>query len=288
MPVASYWFFTLKAEGIEESQLKLSDDVVYLLFQLERGAGRTAYEHYQGLFHTRKALSMSAAKAAIGFPSIHIEQCRSAAASEYVTKEETRIGGPWERGVKVIKKKGQRTDLQAVAAALQSGKRSRDIAESHPTEFIRYGRGIERLEAIINDRPRDASVTPNIWVIIGTTGTGKTRKAWEMAEGSLYAKPVDNKWWDCYAGEKFVLFDDYVGDDSIGSAALLSIVDRYPRVVEYKGGSRQLSSCNFIFTSNVKPDKWFLNSRSWANWSDHHYAAFMRRLDEGQGEIIEM
>jgi len=288
MPVASYWFFTLKSEGIEEHELNISNDIKYLLFQLERGSGPAGYEHYQGLFHTTRAVTMRAAKEFLGFPIAHLEQCRSAAAEAYVTKEETRIGGPWERGVKIIKKKGQRTDLQAVVDAIKGGKRIRDLADSHPVELVKFGRGIERLSAIISDKPRDPSQTPNIWVITGKTGTGKTRKAWELAQGKIYAKPVDNKWWDSYDGESWVLFDDYIGDDSIGSASLLSIVDRYPRIIEVKGSSRQLSAINFIFTSNVHPERWFLNSRSWGVWSDHHYDAFMRRLNEGNGEIIEM
>lgn len=288
MPKAKYWFFTLKSENIEHTQLLtlVNTDIIYILFQLERGDG--GFEHYQGVFHTQRAVKQSEAKRYTGFSHIHLEQCRSAAAHDYVTKEETRINGPWTAGQKAEAGQGRRTDLEAVVSSIRAGKRGAEVAESHPTEFIKYYRGIERLQQILAEKPRDPANTPNIWIIIGSTGTGKTRRAWTLSNGDLYAKPVDNKWWDGYSGQKFVLFDDFAGDDQIRSESLLSIVDRYPRIVEFKGGSRHLSSHNFIFTSNIAVDRWYLNSSSWSHWSDHHYEAFMRRVNEGEGEIINL
>ena len=287
MPKAKYWFFTLKSANIEPSQLEslINNNVAYILCQLERGDG--GFEHYQGVMHTVRAVKMSVAKS-FTFTHIHLEQCRSAAAHAYVTKEETRIGGPWEFGSPVETGQGRRTDLLEVAGLISQGKRIREIATEHPVSFIKYHRGIERLHQVTMEKPRDPSITPDIWIIIGKTGTGKTRRAWELSGGDLYAKPVDNKWWDGYNGQAFVLFDDFAGDDQIRSESLLSIVDRYPRIVEYKGGSRNLSSSKFIFTSNVGVSEWYLNSSSWSHWGTYHYEAFMRRVNEGQGEIIEM
>ncbi len=40
---------------------------------------------------------------------------------------------------------------------------------------------------------------------------------------------------------------------------LLRLLDRYPLLVERKGGSVRMLATVFIFTSNVPPDEWYSN-----------------------------
>lgn len=42
----------------------------------------------------------------------------------------------------------------------------------------------------------------------GAPGTGKSRQAREKYGQDLYLKP-QNKWWDGYTGQKYVLLDDF-------------------------------------------------------------------------------
>jgi len=78
-----------------------NDDVIWVLGQREIGVGETGFEHYQFVFSTKKKITMKKAKSY--FPvylSPHIEPTKSAAAEEYVRKEETRVPGTeFELGV---------------------------------------------------------------------------------------------------------------------------------------------------------------------------------------------
>lgn len=78
-----------------------NDDVIWVLGQREIGVGENGFEHYQFVFSTKKKITLTKAKSF--FPvylSPHLEATKSAAAEEYVRKEETRVpGSQFELGV---------------------------------------------------------------------------------------------------------------------------------------------------------------------------------------------
>lgn len=85
------WDFTLKKEAIqmEELKLMLDDKCKRWVFQLERG--ESGYEHYQGRF----SLKVKTRRVMWGPKEMYISITHCADDDFYVTKEETRIDGPW-------------------------------------------------------------------------------------------------------------------------------------------------------------------------------------------------
>lgn len=94
-----------------------------------------------------------------------------------------------------------------------------------------------------------------IYVFWGATGTGKSRTAWEEAGLDAYPKDPRTKWWDGYTGQEHVVIDEFRGGVDI--AHVLRWFDRYPVLVETKGGSIPLRAATIWVTSNLPPDQWY-------------------------------
>lgn len=99
----------------------------------------------------------------------------------------------------------------------------------------------------------------------GPTGTGKTKRAYEVASRlqeekglEFYVKPSYNTWWDGYRGEKVVIVDEFSGQWPVDYTLL--VLDRYPMKVEVKGGTVNLAASLIILTSNVPPAEWYINA----------------------------
>lgn len=114
-------------------------------------------------------------------------------------KEDTRIDGPWEFGVKPVRRQ-VKTDWEEVKELAVKG----DLTKIPADIFVRhYG----NLQKIMKDNLKgtDADHLRGIW-IYGETGIGKSKKARELYPDA-YPK-LCNKWWDGYKGEKNVIMDD--------------------------------------------------------------------------------
>lgn len=84
----------------------------------------------------------------------------------------------------------------------------------------------------------------------GPTGCGKTRAAHEL--GHCYEPIRAGKgtiWWDGYAGEEIVLFDDIRSDD-VRLSDVLRWTDGRNFVAQVKGGTVAVTAKTFVFTSN--------------------------------------
>lgn len=91
-----------------------------------------------------------------------------------------------------------------------------------------------------NRRQRLCRTQPPIvlW-FYGGTGTGKTRTAIELAEeaGKSYwiSNDPDLKWFDGYNGQEYAIIDDF-RRQGIKFSWMLRLLDRYPLLVQVKGG----------------------------------------------------
>ncbi len=172
----------------------------------------------------------------------------------YCTKEDTRVGGPWEVGV--MKWQGYRSDLEAVAEMVNEKCSIKEIANSFPNTFMRYHRGIDALKRALNTEPRKIGPEgPEVWIFWGDPGTGKTRTAFERWPDA-YVKPNNGKWWDGYDGQETVIFDDFKGS-AMSLHDFQRVIDRYPLQMEVKGGYVNVNATRYVFTSNHPPAEWY-------------------------------
>lgn len=79
-------------------------------------------------------------------------------------------------------------------------------------------------------------------------------------------------WWDGYEGQQVVIIDEFYG--WLGYDFILRLTDRYPLLVETKGGTVQFVSRVVIFTSNSHPRDWYPNIRDRAPFDRRFPAVF--------------
>lgn len=179
----------------------LPEGLAYVRGQLEQG--ETGYEHWQVLFIAKKKISRRSLLA-FGLPSQgHYELTRSSAAEDYVWKEDTRIGEPFEFGERPIKRNSLE-DWDRIRTKAQQGK-----LDDIPADI--YVRCYHQLNRIRADHAQPAAMVRSATVFWGPTGVGKSRRAWELAGPTAYVKDPRTKFWCGYRGSEVVVIDEFRG-----------------------------------------------------------------------------
>ncbi len=112
--------------------------LVYTAFQLEQGT-----KHHQIYISFKNAKSFETIKK--HFPKAHIEAMKGTPqqASDYCTKEETRLAPPVIDGD--LPKQGKRTDLEDIYQMITEGCTNKEIRETYPSQYIRYKNKIQEI-----------------------------------------------------------------------------------------------------------------------------------------------
>lgn len=280
MSRARHWCFTINNPTDSDAELLSALECVYLVYQKEVGEDGTP--HFQGIVGFDKQLRFNAVKSLL--PRAHLEIARNVPASiEYCRKEEGRLDGPWIRGTLPKQTQGKRSDLAEIQTKILAGTSMRTLSEEHFNSVLRYARSIQTL-VTLHQPPRDFAT--KVYVFWGPTGTGKTRAAMKFPK--VYKTHAIAKngmlWFDGYdpIDHETVLIDDFYG--GIKWTELLNLTDRYPHLVQSKGGMVQFRAKQIIFTSNTRPESWYPKM---------DFAPFKRRLLTGglfyfprEGEIL--
>lgn len=261
----TYWIGTISCNANPAFEPGLIRGVIYLRGQRERGDG--GFEHWQLFCIVRPKQSLSGMHRLWQPIRGHWELTRSAAAEDYVWKEDSRIGDPFEFGERPFRR-NESTDWDRVRVSAHAG----NFEEIPSDVYIRYYSALCRIRA---DNLRPPAMVRTGSVFWGPTGTGKSRRAWAEAGDDAYCKDPRSKFWCGYRGEPNVIVDEFRG--AIDISHILRWLDRYPCRVETKGGSYPLLAVKFWFTSNIPPTEWFpdIDFRT--------QDALLRRLD-----VVEM
>ncbi|AIF34802.1 replication-associated protein [Sewage-associated circular DNA virus-12] len=244
---ARYWCFTLNnwCDGELLEIAKFSGR--YLTYGFEIGESGTP--HLQGYCEYENPVTMGRVKKDIS-DRCHVEVRKGTQlqAVSYCHKD-----GNWlEYGEKAAGQ-GHRSDLDDVARDVLDKKSLMEIANDHPTSWIRYSRGIQSLA---NSQPPPRWRDVLVLVYWGVTGTGKTRRA--MLEPSAYKLNQNTNgtlWFDGYDGQSTLVIDDFYGWIKYGE--LLTLLDGYPYRCQVKGGMAWARWDTVIITSNKCPDDWY-------------------------------
>lgn len=264
--------------GFPERRLQFT----YCCWQLET-APTTGNLHCQGYIYFKSNRRLGSVKQWLGdFRTIggnnfqlqpHIERARGTAQQnrDYCSKNDTAVAGTF-REIGDMPRQGNRSDLGELANAIAEGTDLSDIAALYPTEYIKYSRGIQALKTALSTKPRSSAVAPTVYWWFGSTGTGKSRRAFESYPDA-YIKMPTNKWWDGYVNQTVVILDDY-RPTMCPFHELLRLLDRYPMKVEFKGGSTELQATTFVITTCERPEL------LWQGKTDEMIDQLLRRLTE--------
>lgn len=187
-------------------------------------------------------------------------------AKDYCTKADTRLEGPWAFGRITLDKpleqtQGKRSDLSAVAEKILAGSTVTSLMDEYGTTMIKYSKGLKFLETEV------ARLSCPIWrklsvtVLWGPTGTGKTRKAIELAKEygefyMLHKSANKHLWWDGYVNQPTIIMDEFRGS-WCPFEVLLRILDGHPFQPEQKGGHVWAAYTKVFITSNIDPEQWY-------------------------------
>lgn len=148
-----------------------------------------------------------------------------------------------------------------------------DVVKENVSESIKHFDRAQKVHRILH-RPDRTYEQPQVVVLYGPTGIGKSRRARQFFEEKkidYYVKTsLTGKWWDGYNGEEGVIWDDFRGSN-VKCSDLLILTDGYGTLVEVKGGTVWLKPKYWVFTSPKKYELWY-------DWTDENMAQMTRRV----------
>lgn len=136
---------------------------------------------------------------------------------------------------------------------IDDGKGLLDIVDADPATFIRYHSGIQKILAL----KMKAQERPDLQVVlvVGQPGTGKTHWIRDQAGEDAFWLTAGARWFDGYAQQATVVFDDFLGWLQYG--LLLRLCDKYPAQVEVRGASLPWQATRVYLSSNLLPEEWY-------------------------------
>ncbi len=243
------WCFTLNnPTETEENSFQQIKNVKYIVYGREVSP-TTETKHLQGFVYFENPRCFNGIKKQ--WPRCHWTQGyenRPALCRERYCKKD---GDFFEKGVPPSQ--GMRTDLFECKKLLDGKKGVLECFKQNFDVSCKFYKAFEKY--ILLNMCQRRNKPNNIW-LWGATGVGKTRTAVEHAE-SYYIKD-NTQWWDGYAGQEVIVFDDF--DGRIHIKDMLRYLDRYPVQGQIKGGYVNINSPFIYITSDKHPSDIYFNA----------------------------
>jgi hypothetical protein len=272
------WILTInykESEPMTNEQLLKSitdmNGIKYTAFQLEQGEKGT--KHHQIYISFAHAKSFDTIKN--NFPTAHIEIIKGTPqqASDYCTKEDSRIGDHITWGE--LPQQGKRTDLEEIYEMLKEGVPNNEIRETYPSQYMRYKNNINSIQQeILEEKYSKIYRVLDVIYLYGETGIGKTRYVMEKYEyQNVYAISNYKNPFDSYKGENVIIFEEF--RSSLPIEEMLRYLEGYPIKLRARYGDKVACYTKVYIISN-----WTFNQQ-YENIQVAHpktFDAFERRI----------
>jgi len=288
MATSRNWCFTINNPASEEDKVQdweLKSSARFCIWQMEKGEDGTP--HVQGYLCVSPSKPLAFMKRNYNSRA-HWEKRYAPThkqAIDYCSKEETRIAGPWEWGERPLEtgvNKGAAGPeaLMECKAHLDNGGNFEELYDSHFKCMSRNSKFLKEYNLTLKTKQRNWQTTVKVYW--GDTGTGKSRRAlYEAGENAYWMKKPARQqgvFFDNYDGHENVVIDEFYG--WIPWDVLLRMIDRYPMLVDTKGGMVNFCPKVIWITSNKNPYQWYGNIQD--------DSPLRRRLSAPIGEIVYM
>lgn len=247
---SQYYVFThFKYPELYKDYFKLIQQLPkfrYIIGQLET-CPTSGKAHIQGYMEFTSKQSIKQIQAIMH--GVHLEQRQGtqAEARNYCIKKDTRLSEPYELG-SLSTNQGSRTDITMIRTLMSENISLKNIILHYCSNYqtIRIAEKLFQYNA----KPRQPENPPTILWYYGETGTGKTRHVFDYYH-DIYPS-FSYKWWDGYEQNEVILIDD-MRKDYAKFHVLLKLLDRFPHIVQTKGGTTHINSPTIIITSAYHP-----------------------------------
>lgn len=174
----------------------------------------------------------------------------------YCMKETGRVDGPFEFGVKPVRR-NNKDDWEEVLEKAKEGR-----FEEIPASILVQNYG--NIQKLYKDNMKVKGSTHLRGIFIwGKSGIGKSSLARDLFPNATQYNKSHNKWWDSYKGEEVVIWDDISPEEGKMSATFLKLyTDRYGIMGECKGSGVPLTYEFFIMTSQYSFEEVFADAET--------------------------
>lgn len=269
MAQSSNWMFTINNPSANDIPKQWGTK--FAVWQLERGEQGTL--HLQGYVRFASNKRLNALKTLCPEAHWEIRKGNHEQAYEYVTKEDTRVEGPWSEGE--VPKQGKRSDLESLKESVDKGLKEAELFDEHWKSMLKYYKGVKHYTFL---KSKDRNFKSYVTVLHGDAGTGKSHWAHNTFPNAFHLMKGESEarlWWDGYDGQEAVIIDEFCSK-MMPFIYWKKLCDAYPFNVEIKGGTVKFNSKHIIFTSNDEPSTWYRKVRDMNEKNDN---AFKRRID---------
>lgn len=247
----------------------LCRQATYGIYGLEQGV-KCMTPHIQGYVYYNNKISFNSIKSVL--PKAHIEAALGCAADNraYCSKD----GNYIEYGS--LPQQGKRNDIEDFRDAILEGASEEDLIMNYPIMMAKYDRFYQRCRNLVLQKEAKKNIQPEVTVLIGEPGTGKTRTIYDTEDiNNVYKMECGDGsdksiFWDAYNGQEVILIDDFHNNFRLDY--MLRLLDRYPMKLNIKGGHTWKCAKRIYITSNLHPNTWYRNC------PEIHRKALFRRL----------
>lgn len=191
----------------------------------------------------------------------------------------------------ILPRQGQRTDIVIFRDAILEGMSEEDLIMEYPTQMAKFPRFYQQCRNILLLREAKKMIQPEVIVLTGESGTGKTRFIYDNEDiEQVYKAEIgdgssNSVFWDGYNGHEIILIDDF--HCNLKLDYMLRLLDRYPMKLNIKGNHTWKTARRIYITSNLPLNSWYRNC------PDNCVNALRRRISgnyrlEPNGELTDL